>query len=242
MRRLLSFLAFSGFVLVGLAQQVIISSPSDGGGEAALISKASSDQFEVEVSSYGVSTLYLDFPVAIPNDGNLLGIYYVYSLEKKEARLTRIWNYIPANTGVVVLANSGKYTFYRTDADVPPLAFTNYLTGSTVDISRAKALADAGASSEAKIMTLGQGSTGYIGFYQFTGSKLKANKAFIINDKATDANSLPISGLDEDLSIVHIDENSNRHDVWYTIQGVRLSGAPIHQGIYICNGKTVVVK
>jgi hypothetical protein len=35
----------------------------------------------------------------------------------------------------------------------------------------------------------------------------------------------------------HIDDGA-----WYTLQGVRLNGAPKQRGIYIRNGKTVVVK
>lgn len=36
--------------------------------------------------------------------------------------------------------------------------------------------------------------------------------------------------------------NYTNADVWYTIDGCRLSGKPVRKGVYLNNGKKVVVK
>ncbi len=204
--------------------------------------------FDVTISKYGVSTLYLDYPVIIPSDPDLLGVFYAYQVTENEVKLARVRNFIPAYTGVVVQGNSGTYRFNRTTEAVNPLSRTNYLTGTVVEggISKEQALTEAGASADAIVMTLGQGSNGYVGFYKYTGSKkLAANKAFLIYDPAGSSNSvntLSISGMGGEFTGIQELDATQGSGAWYTPQGVRLNGTPKQRGIYIRDGKTVVVK
>lgn len=223
MRRVFSAFILTMFSLVGYAQQ-----------------------YEMEFTDNDYATLYLDYPVAIPEDDNLLGVYYMYGIDGKNVLLTRIWTgFIPANTGVMVYANPGKYTFSKTDANVPALDFQNLLTGSVVDITPAEALANAGASSTSVVMTFGEAAdTGFLGFYRFTGKKLKANKAFVIYDTANggNVNSLTIKVVEDEPDAISEVNSSKSLQSWYTLQGIRLNNAPTHPGIYIHNGKSVIVK
>ena len=204
--------------------------------------------FDVTISKYGVSTLYLDYPVIIPSDPDLLGVFYAYQVTENEVKLARVRNFIPAYTGVVVQGNSGTYRFNRTTEAVNPLSRTNYLTGTVVEggISKEQALTESGASADAIVMTLGQGSNGYVGFYKYTGSKkLAANKAFLIYDPAGSSNSvntLSISGMGGEFTGIEELDATQGSGAWYTPQGVRLNGTPKQRGIYIRDGKTVVVK
>ena len=223
MRRVLFALILSVFTLLGYAQQ-----------------------YEMEFGDNDLGTLYLDFPVAIPNDEDLLGVYYLYGIKDDEALLTRIRGYIPANTGVMVHSNTHrKHTFYKTDANVPPLAFANLFSGSVVDITPAEALANAGASSTSVVMTYGRAAdTGMVGFYRYTGKLLKANKAFVIYDTATggNINSLTFTIPDDDPDGIRDVKATNDGETWHTLQGVRLNSAPTLPGIYIRNGRAVTVK
>ena len=210
--------------------------------------KAYPESVDVTIGNYGLSTFYLDYPVIIPYDtyDDLLGVYYVYDISGSEARMARIRNIVPANQGVVVQGNSGTYTFYRyKGADVPELTRTNYLTGSVEAITPAEALAAADASGDAVILTIGMGSNGYIGFYTFTGSTLAANKAFLIYEPngGSSANALSIGGIGmgDFTAITEVDSN-RAQGTWHTLQGTRLNGRPTQKGIYIHNGKAVVVK
>lgn len=199
--------------------------------------------FKVSISSYGLSTLYLDFPVEIPYDtyaDDLLGVFFAYEATGTEVKMARIRQIIPANEGVVVEGNSGEYVFPRyKGTDIPPLPRENILLGSVKNIPVSQFM----EGKTGTLLALGKSKEGgYIGFFRYTGSTLLANKAFLIYEDESNANALSISGLGGDytgISEVNTDEGDG---TWYAIQGMRLNGTPKQQGIYIRNGKTVVVK
>lgn len=208
------------------------------------------DYYDITISSYGVSTMYLDFPVEIPYDEydpDLLGVYiiYEYDSEHKDLKLARLNSSIPANTGVVIQANTGTYRFPRI-AEASPLKRTNLLSGTVEKITVAKALE--GHNSDI-VMTLGKGSNGYIGFYQYSGKTLSAYKAYFIPEgfTANEIKSLSINGLgkiDEDdvptsIKVIDLDEQDGD---WWSLQGLRLNRRPSQPGIYIHNGKKVLIK
>ncbi len=212
----------------------------------ATATKKLADYYDITISKYGVSTFYLDFPVAIPDDEDLLGVFYAYDVTENEVKLARVRKYVPAYTGVVVQGNSGTYRFNRTTDNVSPLSRPNYLRGTVEEgYTKAKALADAGASADAVLMTLGQGSNGYVGFYKYSGTKLAANKVYLIYDPASgnsNVSTLSISGMGGEFTGIHELDAEQGGGAWYTPQGVRLNGTPKQRGIYIRNGKTVVVR
>ena len=39
-----------------------------------------------------------------------------------------------------------------------------------------------------------------------------------------------------------ISEAENNSEIWYSLKGERLSGKPTQKGLYICNGKKVIIK
>lgn len=201
--------------------------------------------FPVNISQYGASTLYVDFPLEIPYSqyNNLEGVYYVKSADGGVAYTEKLNDYIPANTGVIVQGVQGTYIFKEHIGMVAPVS-GNLLRGSLMEITPEKALADANASSTSVVMTLAPGKNNDMGFYKFVGEKLKANMAYLIYDRGeqSSVNSLFISGMGAEFSNIN-NVNAHTYDgAWYTLQGVRLNGAPKQRGIYIRNGKAVVVK
>lgn len=205
-----------------------------------LSGSATPGYFDVTVGSYGLTTMYLDFPVDIPYeeyDPDLLGVYYAYDISNGSMKLARLNSVIPANTGVVVHGNAGTYRFTKSQNDSYQTKYYNYLTGSTVSITPAQALA--AAQSDGNLYTMQIGSNGFIAFYRFTGSRLAANKAFLIYNE----NLSKINIGDNDQVATYIQSISQEEEgSWYTIQGVKLSGKPSQQGIYIFNGKPVSIK
>lgn len=205
-----------------------------------LSGSATPGYFDVTVGSYGLTTMYLDFPVDIPYeeyDPDLLGVYYAYDISNGSMKLARLNSVIPANTGVVVHGNAGTYRFTKSQNDSYQTKYYNYLTGSTVSITPAQALA--AAQSDGNVYTMQIGSNGFIAFYRFTGSRLAANKAFLIYNE----NLSKINIGDNDQVATYIQSISQEEEgSWYTIQGVKLSGKPSQQGIYIFNGKPVSIK
>lgn len=200
------------------------------------------ESFDVTISPYGVSTLYLDFPVEIPYDtyDDLLGVYFAKEITNNEIKLVRLEDYIPANQGVVVQGNSGTYSFPRYRGEVP-FSRTNLLTGSAVNQKVSDVLAKEPEGSV--VMTLNKGSNGYIGFYRYTGKTLSANKAYIIyNADMQGAKPLSMSFENDAVTGISTLKQNEADTAWYTLEGLRLKGQPQRGGIYIHNGKTVVIR
>ena len=224
---------------------VTLTSPNAEAVTVNLTGTATPAYFDVTIGSYGLTTLYLDFPVEIPYDNpdyypDLLGVYYGYSIVNNALKLARIDNVIPANTGVIVQGNAGTYRFPKSTNSNYELPFTNYLTGSTVAITPAAALE--AAQSDGAVYTMNIGKNAYIGFYRFTGSMLAANKAFLIYN-ATQSKDFFIS-IGGDGVATHINslQADSRSDSWFTPQGVQINGSPTHPGVYIHQGKKRLIK
>ena len=224
---------------------VTLNSPNAEAVTVNLTGTATPAYFDVTIGSYGLTTLYLDFPVEIPYNNpdyypDLLGVYYGYNIVNNALKLARIDNVIPANTGVIVQGNAGTYRFPKSTNSNYELPFTNYLTGSTVAITPAAALE--AAQSDGAVYTMNIGKNAYIGFYRFTGSMLAANKAFLIYN-ATQSKDFFISiggdGVATHINSLQADSSS---DSWFTPQGMQINGTPTHPGVYIHQGKKRLIK
>lgn len=209
------------------------------------------DGFPVTIGTYGVTTLYVDFPLIIPYDTydpDILGVYYVKEISDGEAKFKRLENDIPANTAVVIQGNANTadipaYIFPRNKGAVTPLPSENLLSGSLEQTTPAAVLEAADAPEGSIVMTLGRGNMGYIGFYKYSGKFLNPNKAYIIYTPAgSGVNSLSIGGIEGDDFTGIKEVGLTQEGAWYTVQGTRLNSKPRQSGIYIHNGKAVVVK
>lgn len=206
--------------------------------------KATPDYYDAVVSSWGLSTMYLDFPVEIPYDAyepNLLGVYYIYDVsDRSELKLARLKDYIPANTGVIIHGNSGTYRFPKTNVNVEPLKYENYLQGRVEQTTVSEVLGDAQTTST--MYTLGRGKESYVGFYKYGGTVVPAYKAFLVLDNAQGAKGFSFN-LGEGAITAITDVNADTNDdEWFTIQGIQLNGKPTQRGLYIHNGKTISIK
>lgn len=81
------------------------------------------------VSAAGYATLYLDYAAEIPKD---VKAYIATSVEEDRLKLTQVTGVLPANTGVIVRAKAGTYTFAKSE-DVPANVEGNMLSGTATD-------------------------------------------------------------------------------------------------------------
>ena len=82
------------------------------------------------------------------------------------------------------------------------------------------------------------------GFHKYTGEYMPANKAFLALSSAASAPLRMVIDDDEETTGVAsmADGIDNMSDEWYTLDGRKLNGKPTTKGLYIVNGKKVMIK
>jgi hypothetical protein len=84
----------------------------------------------------------------------------------------------------------------------------------------------------------------HFGFHRYTGSKMAAHKAFVLVDNSP-ARSLTMV-FDDASGIESLTPDAapkpQAADHWFTLEGRRLQAKPTAPGIYINNGRKVVIK
>lgn len=162
---------------------------------------------------------------------------YAYTAEYDavNARLTlhKLGKVIPKGTAVIIVGEDN--TISMTASDESATVPTNNLHGVNV---------------RTLTSTLGTG-TFYVlgkqdddlGFLKYTGDYLPARKAYLLLDGGTAlAKGLTMVFDDEATAIASMsDVRGQMSDVWYTIDGRRLSGKTTTKGLYIVNGKKVYI-
>ena len=81
---------------------------------------------------------------------------------------------IPARCAVVIMSDSASIEITKTDADAPSVS-GNILKGTPVAAEKASLVTDS-----QKVHVLGQDSGNNVGFYEFTGTTIPANKAYYV--------------------------------------------------------------
>ncbi|MBR3021155.1 MAG: leucine-rich repeat domain-containing protein [Bacteroidaceae bacterium] len=148
--------------------------------------------------------------------------------------LTRITD-VPAGTGIVLLGNAGTY-------DIPLGAGETYVVNMLVGVTADKVLNKTeGANSN---FILANGENG-VGFYAVKdGSTLAAGKAYLSLPTAvlpSSAQSISFR-FDDATNIASPQPSPEGKGDWYDLSGRRVNGAPTAPGLYIKDGRKVIVK
>ena len=193
-----------------------------------------------KISDLNYSTLYY-------GNENLVVPPYVtataYSVNGNKLQAVKTYNtgdVIPAGTGVVLYSEKGNtYKFDITNAS-GELAIGNMLRGSdeaatTTDGDRYYMLSLNAASDPTSV-----------GFYYarangaaFTNG---AHKAYLALPAAQAKAFSYLFNETDGISTIPNDKAETANGIWYTIDGKRLNGQPTKKGIYIVDGKKVVIR
>ena len=203
-------------------------------------------EYSLKVSPVGYATLFLDFNADIPAN---VQAYVATKVDGNRMKMTRVEGVLPANTGVIILANEGTYTFAESDA-TPATIGDNLLEGTIVTTQI--------SADPAYSYYVLSNVDGVVGMYlaKLTEGKFQnnANKAYLkvnkgdlgIFDDEVDSSVEQLSRRlvfdfgEEETSIDEVlttDKSQKTKDI-FDLSGRRVQKA--QKGIYIQNGKLMV--
>ena len=205
------------------------------------------NEYPLAVSAAGYATLYLDYAAEIPDN---VKAYIATSVEGDRLMMTQVTGVLPANTGVIVRAKEGTYTFVESD-DTPANVDGNLLSGTATDTYIT-------AESGYRYYVLAQ-KEGMVGMYRpkLTDGRFlnNANKAYLalessnlgIFDEETnteDEGGQLSNRLRFDFGGTTSIDNSeiinHNSETIYDLHGRRVENSV--KGVYIVNGKKVVFR
>jgi hypothetical protein len=204
------------------------------GGCLDLVFTVKASSHTLAVTDAGWATLYLGFNAEIPAG---VEAYYVDEINMRgNANMVKIENVIPAETGVIIKAAEGEYTFNYSNENVQAIE-NNMLRGT---------LEETLINKEAGCTYYVLGNKDGVGFYNVIHNGVSnqflngANKAYLFIASAD--NTAAFYGFEwEGTTGIENVEVENASNVVYDLTGRRVE-AITAPGIYIVNGKKVLVK
>lgn len=181
---------------------------------------------------YAYSTAYLPFAVDVPQGVEA----FTGSLSEGEGETTLHLSgiedgVIPARTAVVLRA--------ATDGSMALVPST--ATGTAVEANALQGTLDASATTPANTYALSGAFAEGIGFYPYTATTLPAGKAYLTLTDAQAVQKLAFSFGQGTTGIDAIEAGAaDKAATWYDLSGRRVDNPT--KGVYIVNGKKVIVK
>ena len=148
---------------------------------------------------------------------------------------------IPANTAVIVVASGNNAQVNMTvDNTLGIFEGDNDLHGVDIDKPTSTILTNLG---DGTFYVLGN-KNAHFGFHQFDGATMAGHKAFLLVNGDTALSHSLTMVFDETTGITTTNYTNftNSDDAWNSLDGRRLQGKPTKSGLYINNGKKVIIK
>ena len=202
--------------------------------------------FDFTVSNAGYATLYLDYAAQIPEG---VSVYTANEVEGNLLKMELVEGLLPANTGVVVKAPAGTYTFTYSDTYAPEISDNLFKGSATYEY------VDVASTQTAFVLSKVDGEVGMYPAKLTDGSFLNnANKAYLL----LDGKKLGLSDEELDTSVGgsqlslrfnfgsttgvdKVQTESGADAVIYDLYGRKVNKATT-PGFYIINNKKVWVK
>ena len=147
---------------------------------------------------------------------------------------------IPAGTAVIIVADNNEVSM--TETTLNDFDGTNHLRG--VDVDTPTSSLGTGTFYVLGMTTVNNEQ--HFGFHRYEGSEMAARKAFVLVSGSNQAPARSLTMVFDDATGISSVNGSgtmvNGSDVWYTLDGRKLQGKPTKSGIYVNNGRKVVIK
>ena len=171
---------------------------------------------------------------------------YTATYGGSQLTLKKLGKQIPKNTAVIIVADNDVVSMTAaTDLDDISISGTNDLHGVDYDTPVADIRNDLGDGTFYVLGMTTVGGDQHFGFHRYTGEEMAAHKAFVFVSGSQSARSLTMV-FDEASGIESLTPDAapkaQAADHWFTLDGRRLQAKPSAPGIYVNNGKKVVIK
>ena len=205
--------------------------------------------YPLTVTSAKAATMYIGFDTQLP-DGLKPYIVKTTSEDDGIAYLTQLTDsrdkkttQVPMLTPVVIFAEAaGQYKLFPLDEELEPFPmWKNLLIGSDRD-GLPVYQEDA---ARGNILTLGRNSKGTLGFFYYKGKQIPPYRAYLAVNDITGANAFSLSiDIDDTTTTIHETESANHplENVVYNLNGQRISHRQLGKGVYIINGKKILIR
>lgn len=222
----------------GVSGQMMFSCYGSGQQDVQIYKEVERTSVNVTIGDTEYATLYYsDVNLTVP-EGVTAKTYKANGTALVELNSYNTGDVIPAGTGVVLNGAAGDYTFAIT-TESGTASEENMLSGSD------EAAETMGGAKYYMLSLAATGGNETVGFYYgaadgaaFTNG---AHKAYLAVPEGTEAKATGYA-FNEVTGINDITREQVTDGVWYTIDGKRLNGEPTVKGIYVVNGKKVVIK
>ena len=219
-----------------LASVTLNSNPTIGGGAFFDHTTVTMNLAAAEVDGAKWTTFYNNYGNFQADENTAV---YKGAISGSELVLTAISDKI-VNAGNAVILKS-------TDNPVMTLTTTNssgdFTDNALKGLSERTKISESAYSANT-IYVMGNTTKNGFGFHKYTGEYMPANKAFLALGSGSSAPLRMVIDDDEETTGVAsmADGIDNMSDVWYTLDGRKLNGKPTTKGLYIVNGKKVMIK
>ena len=126
---------------------------------------------------------------------------------------------------------------------------TNHLRGVDVDTPTANITSTLGTGTFYVLGMTTVNNEQHFGFHRYEGSEMAARKAFVLVSGSNQALARSLTMVFDDATgIQNVEADSSLSTLhsslqeWYTLDGRKLQGKPTKSGIYVNNGRKVVIK
>ena len=161
---------------------------------------------------------------------------YTATVRDDEIVLHTLGKYIPKGSAVIIAAEDNSISMKRDDYGYPDFSVDNDLKG--VDVPTARTTLTNNDSYELYMLS---NKNNHFGFHNFAATNVPARKAFFIVPASAKAREFTMV-FDEEATAIRELRMTNAESPVYDLNGRVVRGNNLKSGIYVKNGKKIVIK